>query len=574
MSVIDKLKAKRGIVKAVIYARFSSDNQRDESIDAQIRAIREYAKKQDVVIVEEYIDKARSATTDNRPEFLRMISDSAKEEFDIVLVHKLDRFARNRQDSIGYRMQLKRHGVSLISILEYIDESPESIILESVLEAMAEYYSKNLARETIKGLKENALKGLHTGGKPPFGYDLDKVSRKLVVNEHEAIAVRLIFERTLERVGYAKIADELNVLGYKTRYDRPFGKNSLLSIVRNEKYTGIYVYNKASSKDVDGKRNNSKHKDDEDIIRIKDAVPVIIPKETFMQVQDILKQRGHRTSSNRAKTVYLLSGKIRCGKCGYSMGGNRRFSGRNKIPHVTYRCMGQKNLRICGTKEIRREYIEAFVLEKLSEYLFSDSLIDKLLSEYGNYQKSLNSESLLQLKGLQSRLAEVKTESSNLINIMAKTGSDVLISKINELNAEQKALQESYERLKLETGENVIGIEELTEKFNSAKDMLKYGTLPQTKKIIQLFIDSVLIFDDRVEVVFNAHPDLSPDKLFSEDYNKIEKKYGKKDAFKSDKSVKIAQKNVSTLIGGYDGGGEARQKTYRKTHSRLLPKTA
>jgi site-specific DNA recombinase len=206
-----KIRQKKQIVRAVIYARFSSDNQREESIDAQVRAIRDYARKNSVIITGEYIDKAKSAMTDNRPEFLRMVSDSAKGKFDLVLVHKLDRFARNRHDSIGYRMELKRHGVSLVSVLEYLDESPESLILESVLEAMAEYYSKNLAREVNKGMKENALKGLHTGGIPPLGYDLDPETKMLVINEKEAEAVRLTYEMFNEGCGYGRIIDELNL---------------------------------------------------------------------------------------------------------------------------------------------------------------------------------------------------------------------------------------------------------------------------------------------------------------------------------------------------------------------------
>jgi len=130
MRIIEKIRQKKQIVRAVLYARFSSDNQREESIDAQVRAIRDYARKNSIIIIGEYIDKAKSAMTDNRPEFLRMISDSAKGGFDLVLVHKLDRFARNRQDSIGYRMELKKHGVSLVSVLEYLDdESPEKLVL-------------------------------------------------------------------------------------------------------------------------------------------------------------------------------------------------------------------------------------------------------------------------------------------------------------------------------------------------------------------------------------------------------------------------------------------------------------
>lgn len=235
MRIIEKIRQKKQIVRAVIYARFSSDNQREESIDAQVRAIRDYAKKNSIIVVGEYIDKAKSAMTDNRPEFLRMVSDSAKGGFDLVLVHKLDRFARNRQDSIGYRMELKKHGVSLVSVLEYLDdESPESLILESVLEAMAEYYSKNLAREVNKGMKENALKGLHTGGIPPLGYDLDPETKMLVINEKEAEAVRLTFKMFNEGYGYSRINEELNLRGYKTKVGRSFNNNSLTNVVRND----------------------------------------------------------------------------------------------------------------------------------------------------------------------------------------------------------------------------------------------------------------------------------------------------------------------------------------------------
>jgi DNA invertase Pin-like site-specific DNA recombinase len=198
MGIIEKLRIRGLLPKAAVYARFSSDNQREESIDAQLRAIREYAKNNGIIIVAEYVDKARSATTDDRPQFLQMVEDSKQDRFNLLMVHKLDRFARNRQDSIGYRMELKRNGVSLISVLEYLDEdSPESVILESVLEAMAEYYSKNLAREVKKGMKENALQCISTGGRPPFGYLLNPDTRRYEVNEDEAPAVRLIIEQAL-----------------------------------------------------------------------------------------------------------------------------------------------------------------------------------------------------------------------------------------------------------------------------------------------------------------------------------------------------------------------------------------
>ena len=177
--------------RAVLYARFSSDNQRSESIDAQIRAMQAYCKHNNIMIVDTYIDEAKSATTAQRPAFQRMMADSKLGTFNIVLVHKLDRFARNRYDSAVCKRELKKSGISVHSVLENLNDSPESIMLESVLEGMNEYYSQNLAREVMKGLKETALQCKHTGGTPPLGYDVEPVTRKLTVNEKEAEAVRL-----------------------------------------------------------------------------------------------------------------------------------------------------------------------------------------------------------------------------------------------------------------------------------------------------------------------------------------------------------------------------------------------
>ena len=180
--------------KVALYARFSSDNQRAESIDAQLRAMRNYCKDHNYIITETYTDEAKSATTDRRPAFQQMIADSSKKTFDIVLVHKLDRFARNRYDSAVYKRELRKNGVIVCSVLENLDNSPESIMMESVLEGMSEYYSQNLAREVMKGMRETALQCKHTGGKPPLGYDVDEDTKKLIINPYEAETVKLIFD--------------------------------------------------------------------------------------------------------------------------------------------------------------------------------------------------------------------------------------------------------------------------------------------------------------------------------------------------------------------------------------------
>ena len=159
---------------AVIYAHYSSDNQREESIEGQIRECTAYAEKNDFTVVKHYIDRAISAKTDNRPQFQQMIKDSERGLFDTIIVWKLDRFSRNRYDSARYKTQLKKNGVKLVSATEVISAGPKGIILESVLEGYAEYYSADLSEKVVRGMTENALKGVYNGGTVPFGYVIDE----------------------------------------------------------------------------------------------------------------------------------------------------------------------------------------------------------------------------------------------------------------------------------------------------------------------------------------------------------------------------------------------------------------
>lgn len=508
-SKIEKIRMKNNIVKAVIYARFSSDNQRHESITAQVRAIEEYAKQNKIKIVGKYVDRAKSATTDNRPEFLRMIADSKKGKFDVVLVHKLDRFARNRNDSIGYRMELKRNGVSLISILEYLDEdSPESIILESVLEAMSEYYSKNLAREVNKGMKETALKGLHTGGSPPLGYDVDPKTKKLVINEKEAIAVRLIYKMYIEGYGYNKIIRELNNQGFTTKNNTTFGKGSLGSILKNEKYTGTYIFNKSASKDVDGKRSG-KYKDNDEIIRIEGIIPPIISKEEFQIVSEKKNARTRKYPKYTAIEVYLLSGKIYCGECGGSFIGNRNKCGRNKSLYVTYRCAKRKNKLGCTNKDIRREYIETAVLDSLSNYIYNEDIIPKLVSAYNEYQVERNSEYLRKINGLKNRINEVTKEIDNLVELIIKMPtSEAIANKLEKNETEKVLLENEYDKLINDSDYNETSKKELIDSFAKAKKLMTEGKLNSTKRLIELYVEKVIVYNDHVDVIFKFHPNL------------------------------------------------------------------
>lgn len=296
-------------MKVVGYTRFSSDNQREESISAQKRFIQMYAKNNNMEIIGWYVDEAKSGKTVDRPDFQRLLSDvQSHPEFQAVIVHKLDRFSRNTVDTLLYTRLFEENGVDVISVTECIEENPTGRMTLTVMSAVNQYYIENLSREVMKGMTENALQGLWTGGPPPFGYDL--VNQRLVINEEEAKAVRLIYEMTVEGYGSGKIIDRLNVLGYKTRNGNRFGKNSIYDLITNERYKGTFVFNRRSSPNSLNRRNSHKYKDESEIIRKEGGNPAIVSPELWEKANAIRKAtRFRRENTNNP---YLLSGLLYC----------------------------------------------------------------------------------------------------------------------------------------------------------------------------------------------------------------------------------------------------------------------
>ena len=205
---------------AVIYARYSSDSQREASIEGQLRDCKDYAEKNGITVVGTYIDRAYSAKTDDRPDFQRMIKDSGKKIFDVVLVWKLDRFARNRFDAVNYKYQLEKNGVHLVSAMEPISQGPEGIMVESMLIGMAEYYSAELALKVARGERENALQCKYNGGVVPLGFTIGKEDRLYHIDPETAPIVQEIFTRYADGEPAEKIAASLNERGLRTALRR------------------------------------------------------------------------------------------------------------------------------------------------------------------------------------------------------------------------------------------------------------------------------------------------------------------------------------------------------------------
>ena len=349
-------------MKAVIYARYSSDNQREESIEGQLRECKEYADKNGITILCSYIDRALSAKTDNRPEFQKMVQDSAKGLFDTVLVWKLDRFARNRYDSAHYKAVLRRNGVKVVSATENISDGPEGIILESMLEGMAEYYSAELAQKINRGLTENALKGKNNGGGIPLGYQLTD-DQHLRIDPSTAPIVREIYQRYAEGETVRSIITSLNERHILTQKQKPFRPNSLHSVLCNRKYIGEYRY--------------------KDII-IPDGVPSIIPKDLFERVQMRVEKNKRTPARAKAEEEYLLTTKLFCGHCGRMMIGESGKSHTGAI-YRYYKCSGAKRKLGCRKKAVKKDWIECIAVQYTIQRVFQDELIaqiaDKLVEK-------------------------------------------------------------------------------------------------------------------------------------------------------------------------------------------------
>lgn len=491
---------------AVIYARYSSHNQREESIEAQIRAAVEFAARKNLRIVGQYTDSAKSGTSADRENFLQMIEDCAAGQFKFVIVHKLDRFSRDKYDAVTFKRKLKINGVTLLSVMENLDNSPESVMLESCLEGMAQYYSLNLAREVMKGMKESAYKATHLGGIAPLGYDVDPATKKYVINAAEAAIVRYIFESYAGNVGYNRILEYLNGMGYKSKRGKPFGKNSLYSILSNEKYVGRFVFNKKLEKDVSGRRN-PQVKPREEWIVVEGGLPAIIDVEMFDLVQSKMENNKRNGGRFKAKEIYLLSGLIFCGECGSGMYGNTRLSGRKTSKYSSYKCGDKANHKGCENKEVRKEYLENYVLDELYLKLFSEGSIKKLSAMLSDYNRRKSEESSEEAKLASDELTAIQEKIGKVVQLVSESGISIETVK-DELKRleERKQFVEGYlKEVRSKNNASLISEDTIFELIQRSREFIKARNIAECRNFIQSYVEKVLVYVDRVEVLFKIH---------------------------------------------------------------------
>lgn len=400
-------------MKAVIYARFSSEKQNEASIEGQLRECSEYAKYNGIKIVGQYIDRAMSAKTDQRPEFQQMIRDSYKKNFDAVIVWKLDRFSRDRIDSANYKFVLKRNGVRVISAKENISEGADGILLESLLEGYAEYYSAELAEKVKRGMTENALKAKANGVRPPFGYYVDK-DEHYKIDEELAPIVREMFTLYLDGMRVKDIARLMNTRGIKNRgFDMQY--NTVFRILTNRKYIGEYKFGN---------------------VVLPNGMPAIIDADTFEQVQARMKNNKKAPAMHRSEDDYILTTKLFCGKCGAMMTGCVG-TGRKNTKYRYYICNNARKHQ-CGKKTVKKDWIEDLVIKEVLALISSDAVINELADRVYDLQAAENTSVLI----ARNKLAEVKKKLRNLAEAIANgLYSSTTKELLNELEEQKSNLE-------------------------------------------------------------------------------------------------------------------------------------
>ena len=459
---------------AVIYARYSSDNQREESIEGQIRECTAYAEKNGITIVKHYIDRAISAKTDNRPEFQQMIKDSDKKLFDIVLVWKLDRFARNRYDSARYKTQLKKNGVKLMSATEIISEGPEGIILESVLEGYAEYYSADLAEKVVRGQTENILKGRCNGGRGTFGYTLDS-ERKFHIDPLTSPFVLESFRKYNEGSTMKEIRDWLNENGIKNPVGGAFTYNSVEHMLKNRRYIGELKFR--------------------DVV-VPDAIPPIVPLELFDDVQEKIAKNKKAPARRKAEDDYLLTTKLHCGCCGALMFGESGTSRTGEV-HRYYKCATAKKKKGCKKKTVRKQWLEDLVVNQTMQLVRDDAAMESIIAKVMELQDRENTN--LPLYEKQLRDAE-----SGIQNMLNAIQAGILTSSTKE-RLEQ--LEETKRELEARIAEEKLAKPKIKEEFIRFWLMrfrkLDMSLKDQRQALVDTFINAIYLYDDKVLITFN-----------------------------------------------------------------------
>ena len=457
---------------AVIYARYSSSNQREESIEGQIRICTEYAKKKGYKITNQYIDRAMTGKNDNRPAFRQMLNDSDKGMFDVLLVYKTDRFARNRYDSAIHKTRLKKNKVQIEYAAEQIPNDSTAVLIEGFLENLAEYYSVNLSENTKRGKYENALKKKSNGGVTPIGYK--RIDGSLVIDEEKAPVIRFIFQNYIDGISYANI-----IKNTRERYGIKLSMSGLKLILQNEVYTGKYIY-----RTYDG-----------ETFVYEDNHEAIVSRETYEKAKEKRLANKRSPNAGKGKRKYALSGLINCGECGGHVIVSHSYKNGEPAFFRLY-CLNRKEHKNCNNPTRKMEIVENAVIEAIKNKILDRKTIKTLAEKACSLQED---NSLDKLKEFQTELKNVQKSKNNIIaaieqGIITPTTKD----RLQELEHLESDLQVKIATEKKAENKNLTApeIEKFLKRYcsgNMQDETFRF-------ELTHTFVKEILLFKDRFEI--------------------------------------------------------------------------
>jgi len=497
-------------MKAAIYARVSSDSQDvDLSISAQLRATREYAAKNGYEIIREYIDEAESGRTASRPKFREMITAAKLKTppFSAILVWKLNRFSRSRIDSVTLKTLLRNKGIKLISINEHLDDTPSGNLLEGIIESIDEFYSANLGQDIKRGLRENAARGFYSTGTAPYGMHKvpvkDGVKTRYTLEPDpedsvSTIVVGRMFEMALKRMGCKQIATVLNREGFLTSTGRRWGKTTVHKILTNEAYCGTLVFG--------GRPGHAAIHSGEPPVRVKNAWPALIDKDTFIKVQKIMADNAPKSVHPRVvPSFYLLSGILFC-SCGSAM------VGRSAKSHRYYYYTCNRNFKqgreACNRKILPKDKIERLVIDQIKQKVLDKQCLEELTNLvnedlYAEYAV-LNEK----IANIDNELYEVENRLGNLYDALEtnKLALDDLAPRIKELRTKQDELNKARVVAEAEMmlqGYQQLDIDTIQSYAEDLWAILEESEVAQRKAFLRSFVKKIVIDKDSVKLYYN-----------------------------------------------------------------------
>ena len=470
----------KGGNRLVAYYRYSGGSgQTEQSIEGQRRDCENYAKLHGLTIVHEYIDRHISGKTDDRAAFQQMMNDGDKGAFDMVICWKTDRFARNRYDSAVYKKRLRDNGIEILYAAESNVEGAEGIIIEGLMEALAEYYSAELAEKMRRGMRESALKGQAINRCRSLGLTTDE-NKKYVIDEKTAPTVRFIFEHYAAGESSTSIVEQLNAKGLRTSQGNLFNKCSIPRIIQNEMYRGVYT----------SKAYN---------VRIEGAIPAIIDDDLWKRAQAMMKTNRQLKAKYEPKAEYLLSGKLFCAKCGCTMKGVSGHSGGNGEVYRYYACSNPQ----CRKRNIPKDDLEGKVIRSICDHLLQPETMELLAETMVEVQKADMEKPNAERDVLEQELWDVRRRSKNIMDAI-ETGSanPQLVARLDDLTQQENTL--TYQLSTMEAEKPLLFTKEqylfLLQQFyaqpTEQDDAYK-------RRLINTFVTNIEVSDSELLIYFN-----------------------------------------------------------------------